>query len=99
VTDGAAGLPATTSDPCGVTDGPPPDHIGFHVGEPVATPERVQFHAEVDDVDAVVERLTAQGVVFDEPPADRPWGVRSASCTDPAGHSVEFTTPFPRPDA
>jgi catechol 2,3-dioxygenase-like lactoylglutathione lyase family enzyme len=72
--------------------------IGFHVGEPLATPERVQFHVEVDDVDAVVERLTARGVVFDEPPTDRPWGVRSATCTDPAGHSVEFTTPFARPD-
>ena len=68
--------------------------VGFHVGEPLTTPERVQFHVEVDDVDAVAERLAAQGVTLDEPPADRPWGVRSTSCTDPAGHSVEFTTPF-----
>jgi catechol 2,3-dioxygenase-like lactoylglutathione lyase family enzyme len=68
--------------------------IGFHVGEPLGTPERVQFHVEVDDVDAVAERLTAAGIALDEPPTDRPWGVRSTSCTDPAGHSVEFTTPF-----
>jgi catechol 2,3-dioxygenase-like lactoylglutathione lyase family enzyme len=70
--------------------------IGFHVGTPLATPERVQFHVEVDDVDAVADRLTAAGITLDEPPTDRPWGVRSTSCTDPAGHSVEFTTPFRR---
>lgn len=68
--------------------------IGFHVGDPLATPERIQFHMEVDDIDSVYERLVGRGLAFDGPPTDRPWGVRSAATTDPAGHSVELTTPF-----
>jgi catechol 2,3-dioxygenase-like lactoylglutathione lyase family enzyme len=68
--------------------------IGFHVGEPISTPERVQFHLEVADVDAQYERLIAGGLTFDGPPEDKPWGVRSASMSDPAGHSVELTTPI-----
>jgi catechol 2,3-dioxygenase-like lactoylglutathione lyase family enzyme len=68
--------------------------IGFHIGDPLATPERLQFHLEVDDVDATYERLVAEGLEFEGPPQDRPWGVRSTATTDPAGHSVEITTPF-----
>ena len=68
--------------------------IGFHVGEPLETPERVQFHLEVEDVDGLYERLSARGLEFDSPPEDKPWGVRSASLPDPAGHSVELTTAF-----
>jgi catechol 2,3-dioxygenase-like lactoylglutathione lyase family enzyme len=72
----------------------PGSTIGFHVGEPLATPDRVQFHLEVDDVDGTYERLVSEGLQFDGPPQDRPWGVRSTATTDPAGHSVEITTPF-----
>ncbi len=66
--------------------------LAFHVGEPLANPHRVQFHLEVDDIDEEYERLLGEGVQFDEPPTDRPWGVRSAATRDPAGHSVELTT-------
>jgi lactoylglutathione lyase len=68
--------------------------IAFHLGEPPGRPESIQFHLEVDDVDATVRRLEAAGIAFDNPPVDQPWGVRSASCRDPAGHSVEFVTPL-----
>jgi catechol 2,3-dioxygenase-like lactoylglutathione lyase family enzyme len=68
--------------------------IGFHVGEPLESPGRVQLHLEVADVDGLYEHLSAKGLVFDAPPEDKPWGVRSASLLDPAGHSVELTTPF-----
>lgn len=68
--------------------------LGFHVGDPPAPPERVQFHLEVDDVDQEYERLRAEGIEFEGPPADRPWGVRSTATVDPAGHSVELTTPL-----
>lgn len=70
--------------------------IGFHVGEPVGRPQCVQFHIQVDDVNDTVRRLAAAGVEFDEVPSDKPWGVRSSSCADPAGHSVEFFTPLAR---
>jgi catechol 2,3-dioxygenase-like lactoylglutathione lyase family enzyme len=39
----------------------------------------------VDDVDAVCAELTARGVAVNGP-ADRSWGMRSATFTDPAGH-------------
>jgi catechol 2,3-dioxygenase-like lactoylglutathione lyase family enzyme len=67
--------------------------IAFHIGEPLATPDRVQLHFEVDDVDRVHQDLVSRGVAFDESPVDRPWGVRSATLRDPAGHSVELTNP------
>jgi catechol 2,3-dioxygenase-like lactoylglutathione lyase family enzyme len=66
--------------------------IAFHVGEPLSNPQRVQFHFTVDDVDEVYARLTKAGVTFDEEPSDKPWGLRTASCLDPGGHSVEFVT-------
>lgn len=67
--------------------------IAFHAGEPLATPERIQLHIEVDDVDAEYARLTSEGIQFEGAPSDRPWGVRSAATRDPAGHSVELTGP------
>jgi catechol 2,3-dioxygenase-like lactoylglutathione lyase family enzyme len=69
--------------------------IGFHVGEPLETPDRVQLHIEVDDIDAEYERLLAAGLELEGPPEDRPWGVRSTAVLDPAGHSVEITSPLP----
>ena len=71
--------------------------ISFHVGEPLSEPGRVQFHFTVDDVDAAYQRLQQAGVSFDEAPANRPWGLRTASCRDPGGHSVELIMPIPRP--
>jgi catechol 2,3-dioxygenase-like lactoylglutathione lyase family enzyme len=40
----------------------------------------------VDDVDAACAELALHGVVLLDGPVDRPWGVRTASFTDPAGH-------------
>jgi catechol 2,3-dioxygenase-like lactoylglutathione lyase family enzyme len=70
--------------------------IAFHIGEPLSEPQRVQFHFTVDDVDEVHERLTKAGVVFDAGPSDKPWGLRTASCSDPGGHGVEFIMPIRR---
>jgi len=47
---------------------------------------RVQFTIEVDDVDAVCAALATRGVQLLNGPMDRPWGVRTASFRDPAGH-------------
>jgi catechol 2,3-dioxygenase-like lactoylglutathione lyase family enzyme len=43
----------------------------------------------VDDVIAVCAELADRGVVLINRPVDRPWGVRPASFTDPAGHVWE----------
>ncbi|CAI8762258.1 VOC family protein [Brevibacillus sp. IT-7CA2] len=44
----------------------------------------------VDDVDEVCEELKKRGVALLNGPIDRPWGVRTASFIDPAGHAWEI---------
>lgn len=59
----------------------------------VAIPEagsRVQFALGVDDVDAICELLAERGVRLLNGPMDRPWGIRTASFADPAGHIWEI---------
>ncbi|HEX6497668.1 MAG TPA: VOC family protein [Micromonosporaceae bacterium] len=59
----------------------------------VATGEagsRLQLTVEVDDVDARCAELTARGVRLLNGPMDRPWGVRTASFSDPDGHIWEI---------
>ena len=51
---------------------------------------RFQFTVGVEDVDAACEELTQQGVPLLNGPMDRPWGVRTASFTDPDGHIWEI---------
>ncbi len=58
----------------------------------VATPDagvRFQFTLGVDDVDATVDELKSRGVELLNGPMDRPWGIRTASFRDPAGHIWE----------
>lgn len=51
---------------------------------------RVQLTITVADVDAVCAEITARGVTLLNGPIDRPWGVRTASFRDPAGHIWEI---------
>ena len=51
---------------------------------------RAVYTLQVDDVDAVCARLRAAGVTLLNGPIDRPWGVRTASFADPAGHVWEI---------
>jgi uncharacterized glyoxalase superfamily protein PhnB len=44
----------------------------------------------VDDVDAMCAELAERGVKLLNGPMDRPWGVRTASFMDPAGHIWEI---------
>ncbi len=44
----------------------------------------------VDDVDAACAELANQGVELLNGPVDRPWGLRTASFTDPGGHIWEL---------
>lgn len=45
---------------------------------------------EVDDVDATYEALRAKGVTLLTPPADQPWGLRTAYFADPEGNPWEI---------
>ncbi len=51
---------------------------------------RLVFTITVDDVDALCAELTARGVVLLNGPMDRPWGIRTASFSDPGGHIWEI---------
>jgi catechol 2,3-dioxygenase-like lactoylglutathione lyase family enzyme len=48
----------------------------------------------VDDVDARCEVLAEKGVTLLNGPMDRPWGIRTASFRDPAGHIWEIAQPL-----
>jgi catechol 2,3-dioxygenase-like lactoylglutathione lyase family enzyme len=51
---------------------------------------RFVFTIHVDDVDGMCAELTARGVTLLNGPMDRPWGVRTASFSDPGGHIWEI---------
>ncbi len=57
---------------------------------------RVQLSVEVEDTDAVCAELQAKGVSLLNGPVDQPWGLRTASFTDPAGHIWEVAQGLPR---
>jgi catechol 2,3-dioxygenase-like lactoylglutathione lyase family enzyme len=59
------------------------------VADPAAG-ARMQLTIPVDDVDAVCARLVERGVSLLNGPMDRPWGIRTATFRDPAGHIWEI---------
>jgi catechol 2,3-dioxygenase-like lactoylglutathione lyase family enzyme len=61
------------------------------VADPAAG-SRMVFTIGVDDVDALCAELTARGVQLLNGPMDRPWGPRTASFRDPAGHIWEIAS-------
>jgi len=61
--------------------------------EKVAPPDvghSVQFSIRVDSVDEACAELARRGVKLNNGPIDRPWGVRTASFSDPDGHLWEI---------
>ena len=57
-----------------------------------ANGSRFQFTLAVDDVDAKCAELATRGVELLNGPVDRPWGPRTASFRDPAGHIWEIAS-------
>ena len=62
-----------------------PEHVA-----PRTAGSRVVFSISVPDVDALCAELTGRGVHLISGPMDRPWGIRTASFQDPAGHIWEI---------
>ncbi|MBN8640152.1 MAG: VOC family protein [Anaerolineae bacterium] len=60
------------------------------VGVSATGGHRVLLCAGVDDVDAVYQALTAQGIAFIKPPQDQAWGRRTAYFADPEGNLWEL---------
>jgi catechol 2,3-dioxygenase-like lactoylglutathione lyase family enzyme len=61
------------------------------------TGSRYQLTIGVDDVDAVCAELARRGVTLLNGPMDRPWGIRTASFTDPGGHIWEIAHNLSQP--
>lgn len=65
--------------------------------EPLEAPSgggsHVLLAARVDDVDALYTDLRAKGVKLLRPPADQPWGFRTAYFADPEGNYWEVNQP------
>ncbi len=55
---------------------------------------RMLFTVRVDDVDAAYAELRDKGVTFLNGPINRPWGRRTATFADPAGHAWELAQPI-----
>jgi lactoylglutathione lyase len=64
------------------------------VADPAAG-ARLQLTIGVDDVDAACTELAGRGVTLLNGPMDRPWGIRTASFTDPSGHIWELAADLP----
>jgi catechol 2,3-dioxygenase-like lactoylglutathione lyase family enzyme len=56
---------------------------------------RFQLTIGVEDVDEMCAELARRGVTLLNGPMDRPWGVRTASFTDPGGHIWEIAEDMP----
>jgi catechol 2,3-dioxygenase-like lactoylglutathione lyase family enzyme len=55
-----------------------------------------QFAIIVEDVDAVSVELVEHGVELLSGPQDRPWGMRTVTFADPAGHIWEIAQEIPQ---
>ncbi len=65
------------------------------VGGPAAG-ARFQLTVDVADVDLAVAELRHRGAALLNGPIDRPWGIRTASFRDTAGHIWEVAGPIAR---
>jgi len=54
-----------------------------------------QFAIIVADVDDVCTEITGRGIELISGPADRPWGMRTITFADPAGHIWEIAQEIP----
>ena len=54
---------------------------------------RIYLNTE-QDIDAIAARIKQAGGKLDDEPADRPWGVRAFSITDPDGFGITFSRPL-----
>ena len=60
--------------------------------------DKLELWLQVRDVDATHEELVAKGVVIEEAPVDKPWGLREMRALDPDGvHLVIIEIPRDHP--
>jgi catechol 2,3-dioxygenase-like lactoylglutathione lyase family enzyme len=78
--------------------GPARELVGPGTVAPREAGSRAVMTIEVDDADAVCAELAHRGVTLLNGPMDRPWGVRTASFSDPGGHVWEIAQGIPAAD-
>ena len=61
---------------------------------PALREHAIEIHFDVPDVDSTYHELLKRGVVFEEAPANRPWGARMAAFRDPEGYALEIVGPL-----
>jgi catechol 2,3-dioxygenase-like lactoylglutathione lyase family enzyme len=61
---------------------------------PALRKHAVEIHFDVPDVDATYDAFCQRGVMFEDPPANRPWGARMAAFRDPEGFALEIVGPI-----
>ena len=62
--------------------------FSLHETDEPSAGSNIVLYFECEDLDATVERLKAEGIEFDEPPADRDWLWREAKLRDPDGNRL-----------
>lgn len=79
--------------------------VGLRVGDselglvanadaPADTAGRVLLSIEVEDVNALIDRVTELGGTVGGAPNDMPWGQRVAHVKDPDGNPINLTQPI-----
>jgi len=53
-------------------------------------PLRLMINLDVDDIQAVAARLSANGIEFTRPPEQEPWGGWVATFADPDGNTLQL---------
>jgi predicted enzyme related to lactoylglutathione lyase len=83
-------------------DDGPVFYVGLRVGDselglvsdadaPADAPQRMLLSVDVDNVDALLDKVTELGGTVDGPPNDMPWGQRVAHVQDPDGNAINLT--------
>ncbi|MEM9528272.1 MAG: VOC family protein [Bacteroidota bacterium] len=62
--------------------------FSVHLVDKLPSGEGAYVYFESEALDFVVAKLLQQGIVFDEPPADRSWLWREARLRDPDGNKI-----------
>ncbi len=73
---------------CPDAAGGAPSTFSLHRDDEAAGVSQTVVYFEEDDLDAVVARLTAAGLVFERGAVDQPWLWREAYLRDPTGNLV-----------
>ncbi len=60
------------------------------VSGPARDPLRLMINLDVDDIQAVAARLSANGVEFTRQPEQEPWGGWVATFADPDGNTLQL---------